>query len=166
MKDEKQNQLNLSSSSSALCITRTDINAVKENEKEAYRALILTEAIHFFDFPSPSHGPSVLIEARIDQQLVGLALAKTYSEANYAELNSLVVAEAYRRQGIGKALFGFLQERLSKDEKMHFMRIFYDKATPSGEAVSKIIASYGWSPPTLYIVKDWNSFILLKEACK
>jgi GNAT superfamily N-acetyltransferase len=134
-------------------IKRTDLKTLSEAEKEIYRALILPDEVDYFNFPFSADGSSVVIEARKDGQLVGVVLARNFLDTNHSELKSLFVAESHRRQGIGKKLFDFLQKILADEEKMHFIRFFYDKSTPSGEALSKIIASTGWSEPTLYVIR-------------
>ncbi len=92
----------------------------------------------------------VAAEARIDDELIGFALAKI--EENHAELTSIMVAEKHRRQGIGKALLTEMQNILAKAGSGIFLFNF-DKSTPSGEALTKMITSLGWIAPTLHVIR-------------
>jgi GNAT superfamily N-acetyltransferase len=131
---------------------RTDLKALPKKERSEYLSLIIPDAHLFFDKALIKTGNIVAVEARIDQKLVGLAVARIVNDTNHCELVSIMVAESHRRQGIGKALFGQMRNILAK-EKWGFLRLFYNKSTPSGEALTKIMAAYGWAPPTLHVIR-------------
>lgn len=95
----------------------------------------------------------VAVEARLDNQLAGLALAEVYSHNHFAQLYSFVVKEDYRRQGIGQQLFAFLQKWLIEQEQVQALGIEYERKAPYAPALEKIVASQGWLPPYTYLIR-------------
>ena len=61
-----------------------------------------------------SRGPETLVVAERDGKLLGFAslrLVPSLDLTPYAELSDLFVAEPYRRQGVGRGLLGFIEQR-------------------------------------------------------
>ena len=124
----------------------------------------LADAAYYEDFIFPSakqeliraeksEGYFVCIEAREAGEIVGLALAKLYLENRGAHLYSLFVKEARRRQGIGLALFKFLEETLVKSEKAAVMAFDFLDEPLFAPAIEKILAHQEWLPPSIYLMR-------------
>jgi GNAT superfamily N-acetyltransferase len=95
----------------------------------------------------------IAIEAHWQGQLVGLALAKIFRYNRMAQLYSLVVHEDYRRRGMGRQLFAFLQHHLIQQESVIALGFEYEHSSPSALALEKILASQGWLPPKIYLIR-------------
>lgn len=103
----------------------------------------------------------IAAEAWMDGKLAALALAEIYPLNRIGKLRSLVIHENFTGKGIWRPLFTFMQERLSSEEKMRGMEWIYDQESPSAPAMESILASLGWAPPLLYLIRfhfDADSF--------
>lgn len=130
---------------------QTNLSSLSETERLLYRSFILTEAQEYFNHPRVEDSYSLLAEARVDNQLVGLALATVLPDPPHAELKSIYVAEQWRKKGIGKKLFGYLQTMLGQHAGL--MLLFYEIETPSGQALTRIIRSFGWHQPSPHLLR-------------
>ncbi|WP_068467223.1 GNAT family N-acetyltransferase [Candidatus Protochlamydia phocaeensis] len=129
------------------------LTTLEAGQIKAYESLALPSALFLLQRPQTEDGYSVAIEARLGNQLVGLALAEIYYLNQTAQLFSLFVEEAHRRQGIGLAIFRFLQESLVQEEAVHAIGFEYEKQAPHAEALEKILAHVGWMRPKVYLVR-------------
>ena len=127
-----------------------------------YIPLIRPSILPFLRQPSPV-GQWVAIEARLENELVGLTLSEVYDEhLKYtAQLYSFVVKPLYRQQGIGRKIFAFTQDWLVKQEKIASFEFVYTQEDPFTPALEKILASQGWTPAKTLLIRcdfDVNEF--------
>lgn len=135
-----------------LDIKRSSLSLDELLQTPDYAALIHPSILAAVRSPSPSFR-WIAVEAQLDGQLAGLALAEIYPLNKIAKLESLVIKESFSGQGIWRALFSFMQELLVQEEKMRGMEWTYDQDSPSARAMEKILASLGWAPPVPYLIR-------------
>ena len=75
---------------------------------------------------------------------VGLGLARVDEAQRRAELLSIAVAPAFRREGIGTAILAQLEEELRG--RCGRVDAVYTDGTPSSAAVTRILQKCGWEP--------------------
>lgn len=119
-----------------------------------YLPLIKSSILPFLKKPIPV-GKWIAIEARLDHELVGLALSEVYPKpfGKTAELYSIIVKQSHRRQGIGRQLFSFTQNLLVKEEKVISFECVYTQEDPFTPALEKILASNGWEPAKTSVIR-------------
>ena len=121
-----------------------------------YASLILPSFLSKLLAASPTEiSPGIAVEARLESRLVGLALIELlpYKYHQVAEICSFVVEPNCRNQGIGHQLFAFLQNVLIQQRGMHAICFKYVAGNPFAEALEKIIASQGWLPPKIFLIR-------------
>jgi GNAT superfamily N-acetyltransferase len=118
-----------------------------------YGDLILSSAKEEIRKAEKSEGYFVCIEAREAGEIVGLALARLYLENRGAHLYSLFVKETRRRQGIGLALFKYLEDTLVKIENAAVIAFDFLDEPLFGPAIEKILAHQQWLPPSVYLMR-------------
>lgn len=125
------------------------------SEIELYQTLSLTIA-----HPLLAEGQHhFAIEARLDSRLVGLMLVAL--QGNRAQVQSIMVLEPFRKQGIGTALFGFFQEYALQQKQIKTLEIRYEQSSFSAPIIEKWLSRYQWGTGTLYLVRcffDVHSF--------
>lgn len=135
-----------------LILTRVDFK-LDEANLSLYGDFILPSARYELRKAEKNEGYFVCIEAREEGEIVGLALARVYLENRGAHLYSLFVKEARRRQGIGFALFKYLEEILVKIEKAAVIAFDFFDEPLFAPAIEKIIAHQQWLPPSIYLMR-------------
>ncbi|MBA2369761.1 MAG: GNAT family N-acetyltransferase [Candidatus Protochlamydia sp.] len=118
-----------------------------------YGDLILPSAKEELMKVNKNDGFFVCIEARVAGEIVGLALARFYFENRGAHLYSLFVKETQRCQGIGLALFKYLEETLVKNEKATVIAFDFLDELLYAPAIEKILAHQQWSTPSVYLMR-------------
>lgn len=132
-----------------LKISQIDLTLVLE-KLDLYKTLLLPAGLSLLQDP----GPFVFFEARIDDLLVGLVMAKRFTHNQTAQIYSWVVAERWRRKGIGYTLFETLQSFLTSHEQQCMALGFeYDENSPYSIAIEHILARLHWIPPKLYLIR-------------
>lgn len=91
--------------------------------------------------------------AFIGDKQVGFALVEVHTGVSTAELLSIQVAESYRHQGIGTALFLYLQQNLTEEEKCHAIAFQYEEKISFAVPLEHILQRAGWSPPRIYLIR-------------
>ncbi len=125
-------------------------------QSREYASLILPSFLpKLLEASSTEATTGIAVEARFEGQLTGLALIELlpYEYHQVAELCSLVVKPNYRKQGIGRQLFAFLQDALILQRGMHAICFKYVAGKPDAEALERIIASQGWLPPKIHLIR-------------
>lgn len=96
----------------------------------------------------------IAIEARLNNELIGLALSEVFHDFTIrATLYSLFVKPSYRRQGIGRQLFSFTQNFLTTEEKATSLEFIYTQEDPFSPAIEKILILQGWAPAKTGILR-------------
>lgn len=97
----------------------------------------------------------VVIEARLEGKLVGLALFEVYDDGlkHIAQLYSFIVSPHHRQKGIGRQLFAFTQDVAIKEEKSVSFEFIYTQEDPFTPAIEKILASLNWTLPQTLLVR-------------
>jgi len=131
-----------------LSIKKIDLAVVLEN-LDLCRPLLLPQGIALLHDPAPL----IFFEARDSNTLVGLIMAKRFTENQTAQVYSWVVAERWRQRGIGYALFEALQSHLAHQEQCIALGFEYEEQTPSAIAIECILTRLGWFPPKLYLIR-------------
>ena len=84
---------------------------------EVYPNLTMEEYSNELDVMLPhNYGQMVVMDGNIIAGLTGYWIGSKLWCGKYMELDNVVVAESYRRKGVGKMLFDFM-EQWAKDEK-------------------------------------------------
>lgn len=127
-----------------------------------YIPLIHPPILSFLQQPT-SIGEWITIEARLDNELVGLTLTEVYEQywSHTAQLYSFIVKPSHRRQGIGRQLFSFTEHFLVTEKKIRSFEFIYIQEDPFAPAIEKILASQGWTSPRTMLIRchfDANSF--------
>ncbi len=128
-------------------IRRSSLAPSELAQSSNYLPLIRPSILPFLQ-NSSSIGQWIAIEARLNEELVGLTLSEVYNDGwkQIAQLYSFIVHPHHRQQGIGRQLFSFTQEWLIKEENILSFEFFYTQEDPFTPAVEKILAFNGWIP--------------------
>jgi GNAT superfamily N-acetyltransferase len=132
-------------------IKSVDRETLTPSDLETYRTLIRPSALPLLDHQAAGT-QLILIEARDNQTIVGLALAKFFSWNSAAELFSLFVREDKRQKGIGLKLFQALQDTLIQKGCIA-LGFQYESTSPFSIAIDKILAHLQWPPATLSLLR-------------
>ena len=135
-------------------IKRTSFSLAELAQSLDYISLIRPTILPFLHNPSPV-GKWIPIEARLEGELVGLILGEVYDDGwkRTAQLYSFIVKPLYRQQGIGRRLFAFTQDVLVKEERVVAFEFLYTEGDPFTPAVEKILASQGWIPTKILLIR-------------
>ncbi|MBW4508807.1 MAG: GNAT family N-acetyltransferase [Scytonematopsis contorta HA4267-MV1] len=101
---------------------------------------------------------STLAIAAVDEvnKPVGLGLAESSSESEFAEILSIFVSPNYRNRGIGNGIIAKLQEELYL-RGCSGARLSYTTGQPTTKALERILQKQDWlSPQAQQIVCKWN----------
>ena len=137
---------------SKLELKRTQLELSSLIQLSEYASLIKPTVLSTLKSPSP-YSRWVVAEARLDQELVALSLSEVFPLYRIAQLESLVVIESHRRSGFGRQLLGYTQDLLVKEEKILAFEVFYEQEALSAPAIEKIIASLGWLPAKIFLIR-------------
>ncbi|MFI5344481.1 MAG: GNAT family N-acetyltransferase [Chlamydiales bacterium] len=127
--------------------TVVPLENLTSSEIELYQALSLPSA-HPLLTEKQSH---FAIEARLDDRLVGLMLVAL--QGYRAQVQSIMVLEPFRKQGIGTSLFGFFQDFAIQQEQIKTLEIQYEQSSFSAPIIEKWLSLYQWGPGTLFLVR-------------
>lgn len=109
----------------------------------------------------PTHvGKWVAIEARLDSELIGLALFEVYDDGlkHTAQLYSFIISSHHRRKGIGRQLFAFAQEVAVNEEDCISYEFIYTQENPFTTALEKILTSSNWTSKTLLVRCHFDAY--------
>ena len=109
----------------------------------AYQRMTFPHYRSRLEAPSPR---TVALAAHLNGEPVGLALAEIVSP-RAAQLDSLYVVEAQRRNGIAARLISQLEEELRQRDCWKVMAV-YATGGSSVPALERLVARFGWTPPT------------------
>ncbi|WP_075883336.1 GNAT family N-acetyltransferase [Candidatus Protochlamydia sp. W-9] len=115
--------------------------------------LIVPATLPFFNQFSAQEGYLVPCAAFVENEMVGCAVAQVFFINQTAQLYSLFVKEEFRKQGLGFALFQFLENDLKQENKIYAFGFEYEKNDLFTPAIEKILSYQQWLPPKLYLVR-------------
>lgn len=123
------------------------LEGLNEAQIERYKALSIPSA-HFLFAEKESH---LAFEAHLNDRLVGLILASLRDFR--ALVQSMMVLESFRKQGIATALFGFFQDYVTQQKHITAIEIRYEQSSFYAPIIEKLISHYQWNPGSLYLVR-------------
>jgi GNAT superfamily N-acetyltransferase len=141
--------------------TNYQIVDLSSSDFHSYLPFILPEAHFLFQKPLETTTHLTAIEARCNNQLVGLIIAYVSDELRRARIRSWFVIESKRGQGIGQALLERMQNQLVKAERCGILVVEYEKSIASAPIIEKIFKHLQWDLPQLYFIRchfDAQSF--------
>ncbi|MCE2981926.1 MAG: GNAT family N-acetyltransferase [Parachlamydia sp.] len=116
----------------------------------AYRPFLPTQLYDRLYLPLENEW--LAVEAALNSEIVGLALAECYFTPQTAQLFALHVREPLRNQGIGQSLLSTLEKTLH-EKKIKALGFEYEKSDPAAPALERILKNLGWSPPSYYFIR-------------
>lgn len=122
------------------------------SDLDAYQSWLVPSALIYLDQARETNSYFLGFEAYLNEKWVGFALVEVHSAVLTAELLSIQVAESYRRQGIGTALFLFLQQNLVEKE-CQAIAFQYEQNIPFATALERILQQAGWASPKIYLIR-------------
>ena len=128
-------------------------DSLSKEEIESYKKLVIPSALHLFDLPADPLHLLTGIEARLDNQLIGLIIAQFLPDEHGAHLYSCVIEESFRRKGIATFLFKSLQEHLTSYFKCTVMAFSYRADSPEEPIIEKILKHFNWPIPKYYLIR-------------
>jgi GNAT superfamily N-acetyltransferase len=109
--------------------------------------------------------PRILaVEAKREEEAVGLALAFIRPDRHSAKVLSLFVKREHRNRGIGANLLAHL-EGIAKEQGCMRLSMTYFDSLPAAAALQKVLERSGWSPPELCFIelKAYGEFVVQSE---
>lgn len=136
-----------------LQINHYDLAQLTEEARLYYRPFIIPSSLSTFDkIQNPETFKLTVVEAKLENELRGVALIQFNVNNRTGELFSLFVQEEYRRQGIGTSLFKSFEDLLLK-EGSRALGFQYNKEDPLSIAIDKILANQDWPPAKVYLIR-------------
>lgn len=116
-----------------------------------YSSLLTPSLLSIIQKPGPTRW--IVCEAHCEGELAALSVSEIYPLNKIAKIHSLTIKENLTGKGIWKELFFFTQNLLLNEEKMRALEWSHEEASPTAKAIETILASLGWPPPQLYLIR-------------
>lgn len=126
----------------------SDLNQVQET----YQSLLLPYQTPLYD-PTLQLSQLIGVEVRVTETLVGFAVIEWIPINRLARLQSFLIKEEYRKQGIGSAFFQFIQDYVSHELNCRGMGFAYDADSPYAGPLESLLIKQGWPTPKFYLVR-------------
>jgi GNAT superfamily N-acetyltransferase len=93
----------------------------------------------------------VAVEARHEEEVVGLALARTSSNGHSAQVLSIYIKKEHRNIGVGSSLLTCLEEALA-ESSCQCIDLSYREDLPAAGALEAVLARNRWATPEVDLV--------------
>ena len=128
-------------------------NSLSREIIESYKKLVIPSALELLDDPANPLYLLIGIEARLNNQLIGLSLAQFTPEEGTVHLHSLMVDEPFRRRGIGAFLFEYTQTYFREHYKCNSIGFNYLANSLEETIIEKLLIRFDWLIPKVYLIR-------------
>lgn len=140
-------------------------SALSLPEQASYQPLLLPSTHRLIGTSLTPPNALIGVEARLEEgELIGFALAETLFEAKIALIHSWMVKENFREKGVGTHLLHFLQMTLQQLGILG-VALEYEQSNPFAPLVEKILHSFHWPSPRLYLIRcHYDNYLSFKPS--